>query len=383
MTLASRLTMQMTSCGLQESDVLDGKYVVRNCIGQGGMGSVFLADQPSLRRQVAIKMLRPERTRSASQAQRMRAEAVAACHVHNPHCVSVIDCCNLPDGTPYIVMQYIPGLPLGCLIGEDRLSLVRALELFAQILSAIGAVHDSGIIHADVKSDNFLVESFEERDHVTLIDFGLAQFAGEHSRLRAENGERVISGTPDYMAPEVIRGEPPTHASDLYAAGVILYELLTGTLPFSGETAKEIITHHLCDDVVPPSQRRPARRISPALDGIVLRALAKEPAQRFPDAATFARELRAVSVDLASSAEGPAESSATSAVESPAESWLCLDDSWDDASLTQRRSAPVFHGQSSEDPESIRPTPHEDLVQPSASRAPRSSRRTTLTYSHV
>jgi serine/threonine-protein kinase len=169
----------------------------------------------------------------------------------------------------------------------------RAVDMMEQILRALGAVHAAGVVHGDVKSDNFLVETAAGRDRVTLIDFGLARLAGAPHGIDTEDGEVMVSGTPEYMAPEIVGGDPPTCASDLYAAGVILYELLTGTTPFGGGTPVEIMMRHARAAVIPPSLRSPERDLPPALDRVVLRALCKTPEARFPDAATFVRELRA------------------------------------------------------------------------------------------
>ena len=205
----------------------------------------------------------------------------------------MIDCNVLNDGTPYIVMEHLRGRPLGRIIAEEEIPLRRALDIVSQILGALGVAHDNGVVHADVKSDNFLVDELERSDHVTMIDFGLARLDGDGE----DNGlgSRVVSGTPEYMAPEVIGGATPSAASDLYAVGVILYELLTGTTPFAGGLPTEIMARHVDDVVIPPSLRQPDRDIPPALDQIVLRALAKRPAARFPDAGEFARALDSVS----------------------------------------------------------------------------------------
>lgn len=273
--------------------MIDGKYKVQRCIGRGGMGCVFLADQPALARQVVIKVLHPELAESPVHAQQIRDEAVAACRVRSQHCVTVIDCGTLADGTSYLVMGHVPGRSLGRMIAEEIIPLERAIALFDQILSALGSVHASGLVHADVKSENFLVESIANTDRVTLIDFGLARVPGSPLCSDVEDGMVMVSGTPEYMAPEVVCGEPPMPASDLYAAGVILYELLTGVTPFAGGTAVEIMVRQAHNRVVPPSLCRPDLGIPPAIDAVVLRALAKRPEARFPDAATFARELHA------------------------------------------------------------------------------------------
>jgi serine/threonine-protein kinase len=277
---------------LTRGDVLDGKYVLGECIGQGGMGSVFLAEQPALGRTVAIKVLHPDLAHRPAHAGRLRDEAMTACRVRSSHCLSVIDCSSLPDGASYLVMEYIPGRSLARLAAEETLPLSRVVELFDQVLVALASTHDAGIVHADVKSDNFLVECFEGRDHVTMIDFGLARFASSPG-IDVEDGEAIVSGTPEYMAPEVVCGGPPVLASDLYAAGVILYEFLTGTTPFGGGSAASIMVRHAYDVAVPPSLRRPDRNIPAALDRVVMRALEKQPEARFRDAAEFAQALRA------------------------------------------------------------------------------------------
>jgi serine/threonine-protein kinase len=298
--------------GPRPGDVLEGRYVLRDRIGQGGMGCVFLADQLALGRTVAIKVLHPALADRPRHIHQLREEALAASRVRNPHCVAVIDCGVLPDGTPYLVMTHVPGRPLGRILEEESIPLERAVDLVDQILNALGATHDSGIVHADVKSDNFLVELVDRGDHrgdhVTMIDFGLARVAGApaDADLEHQDDQVVVSGTPEYMAPEIVRGEPPTRASDLYGAGVILYELLTGDTPFSGGTTTEIMLRHAHDAVVPPSLRRPDRDFPPALDRVVLRALDKRPEARFPDAATFARELRAAASTSRASPRPPA-----------------------------------------------------------------------------
>jgi eukaryotic-like serine/threonine-protein kinase len=283
----------LSHAALKQGDVLDGKYVVRDCIGQGGMGSVFLAEQPALGRKVAIKVLHPELARCPAHAARIRDEAIAARHVRSSHCLNVLDCSALPDGGSYLVMEYVPGRSLARISAEECLPLSRILDLFEQVLAALGSIHEAGIVHADVKSDNFLVESLDGRDHVTMIDFGLARFTSSSIGVELEDGEAIVSGTPEYMAPEVVCGGPPVVASDLYGAAVILYELLTGATPFGGGTAVEIMVRHASDVAVPPSLRRPDRTIPAALDRVVMRALEKRPEARFPDAAAFARAVRA------------------------------------------------------------------------------------------
>ncbi len=250
------------------------------------MGQVYLADEPALARTVAIKILHPRLAGNRDVVAAFREEAVAASRVRHPSCVGIIECNRLPDGTPVIVMEHVPGRSLSRVIAEEPIPLPRALELMTQILGALEAAHASGVVHADVKSDNFLVETIDGGDHVTLIDFGLARMDG------AAPFEGMVSGTPEYLAPEVIRGGRPTPCSDLYGAGVILYELLTGTTPFSGGTTTEILGRQLSDIVVPPSLRSPERELPTAIDHIVVRALDKRPDARFSEAGELIRALK-------------------------------------------------------------------------------------------
>jgi len=271
---------------VRPGDVVCNRYLLRELLGEGGMGSVYLADEPSLARTVAIKILHTRHAANRDIVAAFREEAVAASRARHPSCVSIIECNRLPDGTPLIVMEHVPGRSLGRLIAEEQLPLERVIELMSQILGALDAAHAAGVVHADVKSDNFLVESFDGADHVTMIDFGLARLDG------AAVLDGMISGTPEYMAPEVIRGGQPSPASDLYGAGVILYELLTRTTPFSGGATGDVLTRQLHDCVVPPSLRCPDRELPTAIDQIVSRALHKDPAHRYADAEELVRALR-------------------------------------------------------------------------------------------
>jgi serine/threonine protein kinase len=271
---------------VRPGDVVCNRYLLRELLGAGGMGCVYLADEPALARTVAIKILHARHVGNRDVVAAFREEAVAASRARHPSCVSIIECNRLPDGTPMIVMEHVPGRSLGRLIAEEQLPLARVVDLMTQILGALEAAHAAGVVHADVKSDNFLVESIDGVDHVTMIDFGLARLDG------AAMLDGMISGTPEYMAPEVVRGDTPTAASDLYGAGVILYELLTRTTPFSGGGTSDVLTRQLHDCVVPPSLRCPDRELPSALDKIVLRALHKDPERRHADARELARALR-------------------------------------------------------------------------------------------
>jgi eukaryotic-like serine/threonine-protein kinase len=269
-------------------DIVAGKYILRERIGEGGMGIVFLADQPSLGRTVAIKLLQPALTACDALVRRLHTEAVAACRVQHPGAVAIIDFGTTDEGTPFIAMEHVPGRSLRQLLAEEEIPLPRALKIVQQLLRTLQAAHARGVIHADIKSDNVIVEHTAGGDTVTLIDFGLARLDG-----RWEHGD-YVSGTPEYMAPELVRGEPPTVPTDLYGVGVILYELLTGRTPFEGGSTDEVLRRQLEDEVILPSLWQPDRDIPAALDLIVLRALHKDPRARFASAAELAEALAAI-----------------------------------------------------------------------------------------
>lgn len=261
------------------------RYRLGELVGEGGMGQVFRAEQMALGRTVAIKCLRRSLAQNPSMLLRFHQEARAASLLSHPNLVGVIDFGVAEAIGPYLVMEYVPGANLGQIIArEGPLALGRAVRLVAEILSALEVAHDAGIVHADIKSENVLVQPMDRGgERVKIIDFGLA-------RLRRSSDldeDDMVSGTPEYVAPEVIGGRVPTPAADIYAVGIILFEILTGTTPFRGGSVAEILARHLRDAVLPPSLCRPDRLIPPALEQVVLRALAKDPRARFADATSF------------------------------------------------------------------------------------------------
>jgi serine/threonine protein kinase len=242
-------------------------------LGAGGMGQVFAAEHP-VAGPLAVKLLQNQLLSEPLFVERVANEGRAAARIRHENVVRVIDHGMTSAGVPFVAMERVTGVSLLALIQrEGLLSLPRIRTVAAQVLAGLAAIHRAGLVHADLKSDNLLIDD----DRVTIIDFGLAREACCADR-------HLISGTPEYMAPELIRGDVITPAADLYAVGVILYELLTGTTPFGGGPAAAIFDRHLHDEVVPPSKRCPDRAIPAALDALVVRALAKKPEDRFADA---------------------------------------------------------------------------------------------------
>ena len=276
-------------------------YVLGEPLGAGGMGVVYEATSRTAAEPVAVKFLRFDKIGDPRELQRFESERIVGFLVSHPNIAAVLDRGETEAGEPFIVMERVCGEPLGIRIARDgALPPARAVGIARQILSALTAIHEGGIVHADVKSDNILVEARPDgTDACKLIDFGLAhvQFAARTVEADAKPQE-WLSGTPEYMAPEVIRGEGSSFAADIYAVGMILYEMLIGQAPFAGGTVAEIVQRHLTDEPVPPSLRCIDRELPSSLDYVVLRAIRKLPAQRFDSARAFEAALAGVEREL-------------------------------------------------------------------------------------
>jgi eukaryotic-like serine/threonine-protein kinase len=266
----------------------DGRYRILRKLGSGGMANVYLAEDEQLGRRVAIKILNDRYANDDAFNERFRREAKSAAALSHPNIVSIYDR-GEGDGRPYIAMEVIEGRSLKELIlTSGSLPIAQAIEFAKQILSALRFAHRHGIIHRDIKPHNILL-GFEDRLKVT--DFGIAR-AGASQMTEAGS----IMGTAQYLSPEQARGAPVTAASDLYSVGIVLYEMLTGKTPFEGETPIEIAMKHLNEAPRPPSELR--REIPPELDQIVLRALAKDPHDRYQSAEEFSADLDRVEAGL-------------------------------------------------------------------------------------
>src|SRR2546423_7218973 len=262
----------------------DGGYRIVRKLGTGGMADVYLAEDQELGRRVAIKIPNDRNAADDSVVERFRREAKNAAGLSHPNIVSVYDR-GTAEGTYYIAMEYLDGRSLKELIVSRGPAPVKtAVEYARQILAAVGFAHRHGIVHRDIKPHNVLVGP-EGRLKVT--DFGIARSGASQM---TEVGS--IIGTAQYLSPEQARGAPVDQTSDLYSVGVVLYELLTGQVPFTGETPLEIAMKHLSEVPKPPSELRP--EVPHDLDLVVLRALAKDPADRYPSAEQMDADLERV-----------------------------------------------------------------------------------------
>jgi eukaryotic-like serine/threonine-protein kinase len=293
--------------------LFDGRYRILRRLGSGGMANVYLAEDEELGRRVAIKILNDRHASDDSFVERFRREAKNAAGLSHPNIVSIYDR-GEAEGTYYIAMEYLEGRSLkDRIVAEGPLPIPGAIEATRQILRALGFAHRGGIVHRDVKPHNVLLaqDSGERRYKVT--DFGISRTSASQM---TEAGS--IVGTAQYLSPEQARGAPVDQRSDIYSVGIVLYELLTGQLPFTGETPLEIAMKHLSEIPKPPSALRP--EISPDLDMVVLRALAKDPDERFDSAEDMDAELARVASGSAVTAETADAATAVLAGEGIAES---------------------------------------------------------------
>ena len=272
------------------------KYRVEALIGEGGMGKVYRARQLALDKVVVLKVLRQTLLSDERTVARFQREAKAASRLNHPNSISVLDFGQADDGALFIAMEYVAGQDLHQILSREwPLGEARVVRLAAQILSALSDAHGAGVIHRDLKPENIMVEQRRnEGDFVKVLDFGIAKITDSTDDGPALTRAGFVCGTPEYMSPEQARGAPLDHRSDLYAVGVILYQLMTGLLPFESDSAVGFATKHLTEEPPPPTRRRPDARISPGMERLILRALSKSPDDRPANAESFKAELLAV-----------------------------------------------------------------------------------------
>jgi serine/threonine-protein kinase len=265
--------------------ILSGRYRLEARIGAGGMSTVYRALDETLERRVAIKLLNREVSRDSDELERFRREARAVAQLSHPHIVGVIDASE-DEGRPYIVFEYVEGETLKERIRRlGRLPIPEAVAYAIEIARALGAAHARQIVHRDVKPQNVLID---EEGSAKVTDFGIARTLDEEG-LTADG--RVI-GTTDYVSPEQALGQPVTGQSDLYSLGIVLYEMLTGEVPFKGESQVAVAMKHVREALPDVQLTRP--EISAALASVVDRATAKHPADRYRDDAELIAELEDV-----------------------------------------------------------------------------------------
>jgi len=268
-------------------ETLDGRYFVERKIGEGGMGVVFAVHHAVIERPLAIKVLKREVMRDTATIKRFVQEAKAASRIGHPNIVDVTDFGTTPDGMTYSVMEYVDGQTLGATLRHSApFPQPRAIKITVQIARALGAAHDKGIVHRDLKPENvFLLDRDGRSDFVKIVDFGIAKVipaGGANPNEPRLTRAGSVFGTPEYMAPEQAAGKSDTDGRvDIYALGAMLYEMLTGRVPHRGESTVRTLAMVMLDPVEPPSRVRPELGISPDLEAVVLKALAKKRESRY------------------------------------------------------------------------------------------------------
>ncbi|WP_328318590.1 protein kinase domain-containing protein [Streptomyces sp. NBC_00388] len=271
--------------------VAGGRYQLRDLLGEGGMASVYLAYDQALDRQVAIKTLHTELGREQSFRERFRREAQAVAKLSHTNIVSVFDTGEdtLGDALmPYIVMEYVEGQPLGSVLQADiaqhgAMPADKALKITGDVLAALDTSHEMGLVHRDIKPGNVMMT---KRNVVKVMDFGIARAMQSGVTSMTQTG--MVVGTPQYLSPEQALGRGVDARSDLYSVGIMLFQLLTGRLPFDADSPLAIAYAHVQEEPVAPSSIN--RSVTPAVDALVARALKKNPNERFPSAESMRDE---------------------------------------------------------------------------------------------
>jgi serine/threonine protein kinase len=284
---------------------VDERYEVEELLGEGGMGRVYRVRHASLDRPFAMKVLRRELARDEELCARFIQEAKATGSIQHPHVVHITDFGRLPDGLPYFVMELLVGETLAQVIhAGGPIPAGRAARILVQVAGALGAAHAANVVHRDLKPENvFLVGGVEggvASDDVRVVDFGAAKIIGS-SRLTRTG---IVFGTPHYMSPEQASGAPVDHRADIYALGVIMYEMFTGRVPFEADTYMGVLTQHMFVQPVPPSRVCAAAAELGALEDITLVCLAKKPEERYQ---TMSDLVHAVDGVVRVTGEGTAE----------------------------------------------------------------------------
>jgi serine/threonine protein kinase len=293
-----------------------GKYKLHEIVGRGGMGVVYRAEHVYIGKEVAVKILHDGYGGREESIKRFLREARAASLINHPNIVDITDFGKSNDGTVFFVMEFLKGEPLDALMQrERRLELLRAITIVNQIAGALGAAHAKGIVHRDLKPENVMLTRREGRrelvrqisdesglhtvterekafDFVKILDFGVAKVRDPNVSEGRVTQQGVVFGTPEYMAPETARIGVSDPRTDIYALGVIFYEMLTGTIPFAGETAVDVMLKVVSEPVTPPRQRAPNAEITPEAESLIMKALAKDPLKRHQSMEELLEELQ-------------------------------------------------------------------------------------------
>ncbi|HEV8320308.1 MAG TPA: protein kinase [Myxococcota bacterium] len=290
-----------------------GNYRLTRQLGEGGMGTVYLGEHPLIGKKVALKVLHSDLARDEDIVARFFTEARAVCRIGHEHIVDIIDFGKTPEWT-YFVMEYLDGEALAATLQrEGALPVARAVKIASQTASALSASHKLGIVHRDLKPENiFITKRGSDVDFVKVLDFGIAKLTGDAASSSSHKTRAgVLLGTPYYMSPEQCEGRREIdHRADVYSLGVIIYEMLTGEVPFGGDAIGQILAQHLTAKPSPPSKLKPG--LPKALEAVVLRCLEKAPADRYANMDELATALDRAMATPTAGADGSAEAAGKS-----------------------------------------------------------------------
>jgi hypothetical protein len=282
---------------------LNHRYLVEDKIGEGGFGAVFRGKQIATGREVALKILHPHNVSDETIVARFRREAEACSKLRDVHTVTTYDFDETPDGILYLAMELLRGRSLHQLQkAEGPLAAMRVLRILDQVSTSLSEAHANGIVHRDMKPENVFIETRNGEDHVKVLDFGIAKVISDERAMPALTAVGQTLGTLEFMSPEQLRGQKLDGRSDIYALGMMAYEMLTGTLPFpSVKNPLDIINFHMKQEPPPPSKLTEKVAIPAGVDAIILKMVAKNREQRFTDATALREEIARVqkSVDRA------------------------------------------------------------------------------------
>lgn len=288
-----------------------GRYRVQKPLGEGGMGQVYLAEHEAIEKKIALKVLRPEFSRKEEIVTRFQQEAISASRIKHPNVLEVFDFGRLEGGEAFLAMEFLEGHDLSDELARTGvLPPARAIPIAIQICRALAAAHARGVVHRDMKPDNVFLQRTADGEIVKIVDFGIAQLRTPEEAAHSEPRRRrltktgMIFGTPEYMAPEQAGGRQADHRVDIYAVGVILYEMFSGAVPFTGDSFIAVLSAAVHEPPPLLSAVNPDLRISADLQSVIMQALAKKPGDRFasmndlttailatPEGATFGRSL--------------------------------------------------------------------------------------------
>jgi hypothetical protein len=282
--------------------IIADRYLVLKKLGEGGMGRVYLAEHVKMGRKSAVKVMNPGTVTDADAISRFNREAANASRISHQHVAQVYDFGETADGLIYLAMEYVEGEALTDILARDgALPPERAGEIVRQVAEALSVAHDMGIVHRDLKPDNVMLAKFRDgSDCVKVVDFGIAKAAGVEAQKVTKTG--LVIGTPEYMSPEQIAGDPLDGRSDIYSLGLVAFNMLTGRLPFPSRTAQESVIMRLTEPPVRLAQMRPQIAWTPKVQEVMDKALQRDAALRYSSANEFGRALSAAVKGLSTAA---------------------------------------------------------------------------------